>query len=345
MEIALPLVADVLGRARKAHVKVALGTDAVAGAHGRNAEEFIYRVQDGDDSPMDALESGTVRGCGIARDGGPDRTAFWRRNCVRGRRQLLSKGGVGKCSFTRQSRMPIQIFAGDILSAVTQVRTEAITGFLPMQGREYSGKLMVVGRAVNGWAEGIAPNQLCKDAERLEYARLVYSSVTENMENDCPMSWVTAGWCATTRYNTRRSAFWRVIRAVVSRLNIADVDDREKPWSSHLVWSNLYKVAPVGGGNPNNSLRTAQFRGCVKLLRWELEKYQPRRILFLTGRCWADPFLEQAWNDRSVPNAHSFVEAGGHLTCGSQIATCVVASHPQGKNETNWVNDVVTGLG
>lgn len=38
MEKALPLVAGVLRRARKAHVKVVLGTDAVAGAHGRNAE-------------------------------------------------------------------------------------------------------------------------------------------------------------------------------------------------------------------------------------------------------------------------------------------------------------------
>jgi imidazolonepropionase-like amidohydrolase len=36
-----------------------LGTDAVAGAHGRNAEEFIYRVKDGGDKPMDALMSGT----------------------------------------------------------------------------------------------------------------------------------------------------------------------------------------------------------------------------------------------------------------------------------------------
>ena len=58
MQKALPLVADVLRRARRAHVKVVLGTDAVAGAHGRNAEEFIYRVRDGGDTPMDALLSG-----------------------------------------------------------------------------------------------------------------------------------------------------------------------------------------------------------------------------------------------------------------------------------------------
>jgi imidazolonepropionase-like amidohydrolase len=59
MEKALPLVADVLKRARKLHVKIALGTDAVAGSHGRNSEEFIYRVKDGCDTPMDALMSGT----------------------------------------------------------------------------------------------------------------------------------------------------------------------------------------------------------------------------------------------------------------------------------------------
>jgi imidazolonepropionase-like amidohydrolase len=56
---AIPLTAEVLQHARKYNVKVVFGTDAVAGAHGRNAEEFIYRVQDGKDKPMDAIISGT----------------------------------------------------------------------------------------------------------------------------------------------------------------------------------------------------------------------------------------------------------------------------------------------
>lgn len=59
MEKGLPLVADVNKRARRIGVKIILGTDAVAGAHGRNAEEFIYRVKDGGDKPMDVLMSGT----------------------------------------------------------------------------------------------------------------------------------------------------------------------------------------------------------------------------------------------------------------------------------------------
>jgi len=57
LEKAIAPSADVLKRARRNHVKVVFGTDAVAGAHGRNAEEFVYRVRDAEDKPMDALES------------------------------------------------------------------------------------------------------------------------------------------------------------------------------------------------------------------------------------------------------------------------------------------------
>jgi len=50
---------DVLQRARAHRVKIVFGTDAVAGAHGRNAEEFVYRVTEGREKPMDALISAT----------------------------------------------------------------------------------------------------------------------------------------------------------------------------------------------------------------------------------------------------------------------------------------------
>jgi len=50
---------DVLRRARAHKVKVVFGTDAVAGSHGRNAEEFIYRVRDAHDKPMDEVVSAT----------------------------------------------------------------------------------------------------------------------------------------------------------------------------------------------------------------------------------------------------------------------------------------------
>ena len=44
-----------------AKVKMVFGTDATAGAHGRNAEELIYRVKDGGQTPMDAIVTATSR--------------------------------------------------------------------------------------------------------------------------------------------------------------------------------------------------------------------------------------------------------------------------------------------
>jgi imidazolonepropionase-like amidohydrolase len=43
------------------NLKLVFGTDAVAGAHGRNAEEFIFRVRNGQQPPMDAIVSATSR--------------------------------------------------------------------------------------------------------------------------------------------------------------------------------------------------------------------------------------------------------------------------------------------
>jgi imidazolonepropionase-like amidohydrolase len=59
MQKGIPMMADVIKKAMAHHVKIVLGTDAVAGSHGRNAEEFIYRVRDGGQPPMDAIVSGT----------------------------------------------------------------------------------------------------------------------------------------------------------------------------------------------------------------------------------------------------------------------------------------------
>ena len=60
MEKALPIAAAMYRRAiHTPGLKVIFGTDAVAGAHGRNAEELICRVERGGQSPMDAITSAT----------------------------------------------------------------------------------------------------------------------------------------------------------------------------------------------------------------------------------------------------------------------------------------------
>jgi imidazolonepropionase-like amidohydrolase len=59
LEKGIAPMADALKRARARHVKIVFGTDAVAGSHGRNAEEFIYRVKEAGETPADVLISAT----------------------------------------------------------------------------------------------------------------------------------------------------------------------------------------------------------------------------------------------------------------------------------------------
>jgi imidazolonepropionase-like amidohydrolase len=60
MERSIPIALKVFQEALKTpNLKIVFGTDAVAGAHGHNVEELIYRVQKGGQNPKDAIASAT----------------------------------------------------------------------------------------------------------------------------------------------------------------------------------------------------------------------------------------------------------------------------------------------
>ena len=60
MEKAIPLAPEVIRKALATkNLKVVYGTDAVAGAHGRNAEDLVCRVEKAGEAPMHALVSAT----------------------------------------------------------------------------------------------------------------------------------------------------------------------------------------------------------------------------------------------------------------------------------------------
>jgi imidazolonepropionase-like amidohydrolase len=63
MERAVPVAIANFKRAiATPGLNVVFGTDAVAGAHGREAEELVCRVRDGGQRPMDAIVSATSLG-------------------------------------------------------------------------------------------------------------------------------------------------------------------------------------------------------------------------------------------------------------------------------------------
>ncbi len=93
MEKAVPTNYPMFKKALAAKVKMPMGTDAVAGAHGQNAREIITRVKEGGQSPMDAIIGATslaAESMGAAnadrRDSRPAcRPTSWRSRATRSR--------------------------------------------------------------------------------------------------------------------------------------------------------------------------------------------------------------------------------------------------------------------
>jgi len=213
-----------------------------------------------------------------------------------------------------------------------------LNGFLAMRGSQFNNDLMVVGRAVNGWGDKWLPSEVIDVDIAEKVATMTYDSIARS--HKCPMLWVTNAWGRKVEYNTKKSAFWRVIRDVVGELNIADT--RKKEWPSYLVWSNLYKISPKKGGNPSSALSVLQFAGCRNLLELEINKFTPKKILFLTGYDWASPFLNASTTILLKTSCYQQVKAMGNYQLPSgAMSKIVVATHPQGKKEAVWVKEVI----
>jgi len=61
MQKGIPIGIDTFKRALARKIRIVFGTDVGAGGLGRNFEEFIYRIKDGGQSPMEAIISATSR--------------------------------------------------------------------------------------------------------------------------------------------------------------------------------------------------------------------------------------------------------------------------------------------
>lgn len=224
------------------------------------------------------------------------------------------------------------------VSASSRLREKSVCLFTGQNGSRYDGRLMVVGRAVNGWENSHDPIEWRNPAYRL-------AALDKALEHDqhSKLDWVADLWKSEPTsqdkkaYSTRRSAYWRVIRQIVERLEPAQIPDR---WPSHLSWTNLYKVAPVHTGNPSASLARVQLDSAATVLRCELETQAPRRVLFLTGHDWFDPFSRQLGFRELTRTASRLTQSAGFIALAGVRVPVVVARHPQGKPEWEYVNQV-----
>lgn len=215
------------------------------------------------------------------------------------------------------------------------VEPDQLAVFWPMVGARYTGELMVVGRAVNGWIDSARTSELGDEA--VTAAATAAARRTSEGSGGCPMRWVTEAWGrGGGKYSTARSAFWRLTRRVLA---LVDADSRSDPlWASRLAWSNLAKLAPCLGGNPGGQLLELQRRLGPRLLAEEIAELEPKRILVLAGEWWFEPFGAALGLlfDGQGGRVQSVIDPAGRLW--------VVAPHPQGKPRA-LLDEVVEAFG
>ena len=227
----------------------------------------------------------------------------------------------------------VSLLSQAIFACGERQKTE-LCAHLGVAGHDYDGKLMIVGRCLNG---GVNGPSWPKRPETAEDAAALASECVRASET-CPLSWVYEN--DNPSYNINRSTFWRVSRKLLSGLS----GKEPAHWSSRLAWSNLYKIAPSEEGNPSDALCYAQLSKCAEILALEIEAFRPESIVFVTGEYWFKDFRKALCLTEEPNSPSKHVEARGSIRAGGHSAKYVVACRPEGKGDEAWTSDVLEAL-
>ncbi len=207
----------------------------------------------------------------------------------------------------------------DLLKSVAEFDYDKAT-FCMQWGEDFPFEehcgIMFVGRATNGWVTE------CEDVD-------VLFGDTEDAIFNRPdqMKWIESLSGNTKGYNTNKSAFWRVIKAVTKEFY-------PEPWYSHIAWSDVCKVAPWEGGNPNPPLYYAQLKDCKKIFETEIKILSPKVVVLFTGESWSTDFLRYLNGEQGTKSVCKEYWSGYECKVYQMNGvTYIRTEHPQGKNE------------
>jgi len=209
-----------------------------------------------------------------------------------------------------------------------------------MVGRGWNRGVLYVGRAVNGWGE---TNPL--RAETLDQADAVEKAIDYSLgscgwdqsRETCPiLDWYELMLVKKQKkeisWNIHKSRFWSVIKECAG-----DGPD----WTWQVAWTNLYKLSPAAGRNPQTWLKNATFEACLAMLSAEIGHLEPRAVVFQTGWWWAKPFIDRL----GVEAGHEIGVIAGQL-CWVGVYPAVgkiplvVVPHPERKKKAPIVETI-----
>jgi uracil-DNA glycosylase len=183
--------------------------------------------------------------------------------------------------------------------------------------------ILYVGKATNGW---VTTSRDCEmlfgnTGDRI-FARHDQMKWVHNLEGD-------------VKYNTKSSAFWRVIKTVSKTVY------KNEPWYSKVAWSNLFKIAHETG-NPNSALKKEQYELCKRILMKEIELLSPKFVVFLTsGRETGFVKYLSGNNDCQWIDTQKWGGKYETKACKVNDTYLICSQHPQGKNEHTHAKAIV----
>ena len=217
-----------------------------------------------------------------------------------------------------------------------------LSHFVGMKGSKFDEqgvRLLIVGRAVNGWgtiaaasAECFAQQAVSQMEDHFKWVHFDNGSL-RNDDKDGNWYWLS------------KSPFWRVSKQIWMAIsdNTVFVDQEDDRWVDHIAWTNLYKIAPKETGNPTTTMCNKQLGVCKEILLAEIAHYKPTHILLVTGyRYWFDAF-EDIFTGSTQPV--KLISGHAETTFCHNDIKIVVACRPERKNEQQYVEDVLSAFG
>lgn len=206
------------------------------------------------------------------------------------------------------------------------IQEERLTVCPAFKGNYYDDckiRLMVVGRAVNGWdrfsSETCVSLKATVDMVMQQKACFEHVVAEEGIEQE-----------DGSRYYYSRSRFWKLIR------NILEECGEGENFHQKIVWSNLYKVAPRVTGNPAWSLVKPQMKTHIDLLLDEIRAYKPTHILFVTGMDYINPWMNKDCFGKVLGVGENDKFDGENYKVGFvEDAKVVVCGRPELKSDEN----------
>ena len=221
-----------------------------------------------------------------------------------------------------------------------------LSRFSLMKGSNYDNqtdvKLLLVGRAPNGWGQNLATSDNDFAYGALNDYDLRHFDWVEKENGTLASKYIdTHGTYVTYKL----AAFFSYAESIFYKLSKITPADSEK-WLDYIAWSNLYKISPPNTGNPEKEMETLQREVCNKILLNDIELCQPTHILFFTGYENMFEHFHSIFPDvkyigkncsRGKNKNNIFVEATGTYN-GAKIVVCC---RPEYRSKEDLINDVM----